>query len=117
MTRTASGARIASGTGLATLTADGTVLDTWYPAPQLGDGATAPEGLDALAGSDDVRGVRRELVSRTIDLDAPPAGAPDVYLRLHLLSHRLIAPHGCDLTGLFGVLANVVWTSAGPCAV
>jgi 2,3,4,5-tetrahydropyridine-2-carboxylate N-succinyltransferase len=56
-------------------------------------------------------------VSTVIELDKPPADASDAYLRLHLLSHRLIQPHGCDLTGLFGVLANVVWTTAGPCAV
>ncbi|MCW2669028.1 MAG: 2,3,4,5-tetrahydropyridine-2,6-dicarboxylateN-su ccinyltransferase [Frankiales bacterium] len=109
--------RTASGVGLATLTPEGQVLDTWYPAPRLGADATAPEGLAALATTDDVRGVRREVVTRTIDLDAPPVDAPDVYLRLHLLSHRIVAPHGCDLSGQFGLLANVVWTSRGPCAV
>jgi 2,3,4,5-tetrahydropyridine-2-carboxylate N-succinyltransferase len=109
--------RTASGWGLATLTSDDRVLDTWYPAPQLGEGASAPEGLEKLAGGDEARGVRREVVERVIDLDAAPADAPDAYLRLHLLSHRLIQPHGCDLTGLFGVLQNVVWTTAGPCAV
>jgi 2,3,4,5-tetrahydropyridine-2-carboxylate N-succinyltransferase len=61
--------------------------------------------------------VRREVVSRTIDLDSAPLDASDVYLRLHLLSHRLITPHGCSLEGMFGLLANVVWTTAGPCAV
>ena len=109
--------RTASGTGLATTTPGGQVLDTWYPAPQLGEGAPAVEGLEALAGADDVRGVRREVVTRTIDLDAAPADTSDAYLRLHLLSHRLVQPHGVDLTGVFGLLANVVWTSAGPCAV
>ena len=107
----------ASGWGLATLTSDDQVLDTWYPAPQLGEGAAAPEGLEKLAGVDEVRAVRREVVERVIELDTAPADAADAYLRLHLLSHRLIQPHGCDLTGLFGVLANVVWTTAGPCAV
>ena len=109
--------RSASGVGLATLTSDGNVLDTWYPAPVLGDGATAPEGLEKLAGLDEDRGVRREVVTRTIDLDAAPVDAPDVYLRLHLLSHRLVQPHGLSLEGQFGLLANVVWTSRGPCAV
>ena len=42
---------------------------------------------------------------------------PDAYLRLHLLSHRLVRPHGLNLDGIFGVLTNVVWTSAGPCPV
>ena len=50
------------------------------------------------------------------DLAAPPADAHDAYLRLHLLSHRLVAPRELNMDGVFGVLANVVWTSAGPCA-
>jgi 2,3,4,5-tetrahydropyridine-2-carboxylate N-succinyltransferase len=109
--------RTGSGWGLATVTTDGQVLETWYPQPALGALGAAPEGLDTLSGADDVRGVRRDIVSTEIDLAAPPADVPDAYLRLHLLSHRLIQPHGCDLTGLFGVLTNVVWTTAGPCAV
>jgi 2,3,4,5-tetrahydropyridine-2-carboxylate N-succinyltransferase len=111
--------RNAWGHGLATITPDGQVLDTWYPAPQLGepDDAPAPAELLALAVGDDLRDVRRELVLTSIDLDAPPADASDVYLRLHLLSHRLVAPHGLNLTGVFGLLSNVVWTTAGPCAV
>ena len=115
--------RSAWGYGLATQTDAGAVLDTWYPAPQLGEAAaeTAPDAVrDQLAGlaSADPRRATRQVVVRTvIDLDAAPADVPDAYLRLHLLSHRLVAPHGCNLTGLFGVLSNVVWTSAGPCAV
>jgi len=57
------------------------------------------------------------IVRTVIDLDLPPADAPDAYLRLHLLSHRLVAPHGLNLDGIFNVLENVVWTDAGPCAV
>ena len=110
--------RAAWGHGLATVAEDGQVLDTWYPSPRLGEqDAEAPAELARLAGKDEDRGVRRELVTMALDLDAPPASASDAYLRLHLLSHRLVQPHGCDLTGLFGVLANVVWTTAGPCAV
>ena len=52
-----------------------------------------------------------------IDLDAAPADPADAYLRLHLLSHRLVAPNTVNLDGIFGVLPNVVWTNAGPCAV
>ena len=108
----------AAGTGLATVTPDGTVLDTWYPAPQLGtDAADAPE-LEKLAGEDADRGVRTTVVRTTIaSLAAPPADAHDVYLRLHLLSHRLVRPHEANLEGVFGLLANVVWTSHGPCAL
>jgi 2,3,4,5-tetrahydropyridine-2,6-dicarboxylate N-succinyltransferase len=113
---------------LATIGADGSVLDTWFPAPELGgDGeagtvrlsvAEVTEDLAALAERDEARDVETVLVRTTIaSLDEKPADAFDAYLRLHLLSHRLIAPHGANMDGIFGVLANVVWTSAGPCAV
>jgi 2,3,4,5-tetrahydropyridine-2-carboxylate N-succinyltransferase len=109
------------GTGLATVdVATGAVLDTWYPAPQLGSppaDAAAPAELAALAGHDEVRGVRTEILLRHIVLREAPTDAADVYLRLHLLSHRLVRPHQADLTGIFGLLTNVVWTSAGPCPV
>jgi 2,3,4,5-tetrahydropyridine-2,6-dicarboxylate N-succinyltransferase len=112
----------AHGWGLATVVTDGasagTVLDTWFPTPALGDSSgegTAPEALEALARDDVVRRVRTEVRHVAVDLTQPPADAPDAYLRLHLLSHRLVRPHGLDLDGIFGVLANVVWTSAGPC--
>jgi 2,3,4,5-tetrahydropyridine-2,6-dicarboxylate N-succinyltransferase len=111
-------ARPAFGHGLASIGPDGTVLDTYYPAPSLGAPAGEPAAeLAALAGTDEARGVRTELVRTVIDLDAPPADAADVYLRLHLLSHRLVRPREVDLTGLFGLLANVVWTNHGPCPV
>jgi 2,3,4,5-tetrahydropyridine-2-carboxylate N-succinyltransferase len=108
----------AAGVGLATITADGTVLDTWYPAPVLGtDAADVPE-LEKLAGDDADRGVRTAVVRTAIpSLSAPPADAHDVYLRLHLLSHRLVRPHEANLDGVFGLLANVVWTNHGPCGV
>jgi 2,3,4,5-tetrahydropyridine-2-carboxylate N-succinyltransferase len=94
------------------------VLDVWYPAPALGALQGAPDAnLTALVGRDDVRGITRELVSIEIDLSVAPQDAKDVYLRLHLLSHRLVKPHGQSLEGIFGLLANVVWTSSGPCAV
>ena len=108
---------LAHGHGIATL-AGSTVLDVWFPSPALGALAGAPDAsLSAMVGSDDVRGVTRELVSIEIDLTVAPADAKDAYLRLHLLSHRLVKPHGQVLDGIFGLLANVVWTSAGPCAV
>ena len=108
------------GFGLATIADDGTTLDTWYPEPALGDapaGATPPEALAAAAGADAVRGVRLEVVTTQIDLADPPKSVSDAYLRLHLLSARLVKPHGLNMDGIFGALTNVVWTSAGPCAV
>jgi 2,3,4,5-tetrahydropyridine-2-carboxylate N-succinyltransferase len=93
------------------------VLDVYFPQPVLGNDAPVPDGLADLAEVDVVREVRTEVVVVTADLDAPPDDAADAYLRLHLLSHRLLRPHGCSLDGLFGLLSNVVWTTEGPCAV
>ncbi len=97
------------------------VLDTWYPMPALGgpDGdVEAPAELVKLEGVDEVRRVRRAVVLTVVeDLQAPPADTHDAWLRLHLLSHRLVEPHTVNLDGIFGLLANVAWTSAGPCAV
>ena len=111
--------RTAWGHGLATVTDDGTTLDVWYPSPALGtppDDATPPAELVAGLGKDTARRVRVELVTTVVALDTPPTDTADAYLRLHLLSHRLVAPNTIDLDGLFAVLPTVVWTSAGPCA-
>jgi 2,3,4,5-tetrahydropyridine-2-carboxylate N-succinyltransferase len=115
-------AQQAHGWGLATVVvdgaADGTVLDTWFPAPSLeAVEGTAPETLESLAREHAVRRVRTEVRHVQIDLSAPPADSPDAYLRLHLLSHRLVRPRELNMDGIFGVLPNVVWTSAGPCPV
>ena len=109
--------RLAHGHGVATLSGT-TVLDVWFPAPALGAlASTADESLRSLAKPDSDRGVTREVVSLEINLDDAPKDALDAYLRLHLLSHRLVAPHGQSLDGIFGLLSNVVWTSHGPCAI
>ncbi|KAA0012140.1 2,3,4,5-tetrahydropyridine-2,6-dicarboxylate N-succinyltransferase [Billgrantia pellis] len=72
-------------------------------------GHTAQAELaEALAAS------QRPLVAMFLETDLPPQSAPEVYLKLHLLSHRLVKPHGVDLTGMFGLLRNVAWTSEGP---
>lgn len=118
--------------GLATLTEDGTVLDTWFPAPELADapGPAGTERLDAertaqllgetavkALGPDPRRGVEVVAVRTVIaSTDDKPLDAHDVYLRLHLLSHRLVKPHGLSLDGQFGLLANIAWTSLGPVA-
>src|SRR4051794_16867645 len=112
--------RSAWGYGLATVTDDGTTLDVWYPSPALGTPAedhAAPADLTAAELIDPARGVRVEVVRTVTDLDAPLTDTADAYLRLHLLSHRLVQPHGQNLEGLFAVLPNVVWTDRGPCAV
>ena len=110
----ATAGRLAHGVGLVTLAGD-RALDAWFPAPALGP---ADDDLEALGpdldAEDAVRGVRVEEQVVQVNLDAPPVSVPDAYLRLHLLSHRLVAPHGLNLEGLFGTLVNVAWTSLGP---
>jgi 2,3,4,5-tetrahydropyridine-2-carboxylate N-succinyltransferase len=108
------------GHGLATLDSGGAVLDVWFPSPALGkhEGEEAPQELVALEGTDEVRDVRREVrLVEISDLQAAPADTAEVWLRLHLLSSRLCVPHSISMEGVFGLLTNVVWTSAGPCAV
>jgi len=107
----------ASATGLATYS-DGTLLDVWYPEPALSLSAKAVSGLERGIDTDDIRGVRIEVITTVIDdLASAPIDTADAYLRLHLLSHRLKAPRSINLDGIFGLLANVAWTSLGPIAV
>jgi len=115
----ASVGRPAWGWGVVSVHESGQVLDTYFPAPALGAAdavGDSPPGLSAVV-ADKLRGVRTEVRLVSIDLDAPPADIPDAFLRLHLLSHRLVRPRSINLDGIFGCLPNVVWTSAGPCAV
>jgi 2,3,4,5-tetrahydropyridine-2-carboxylate N-succinyltransferase len=116
---TDTGARAAWGWGLATVHDSAGVLDTYFPTPTVGtaNGDDAPGELTAAVRVDELRSVRTEVRRVEVDLDAPPADTPDAYLRLHLLSHRLVAPRTINLDGIFRCLPNVVWTSVGPCAV
>ncbi|MGC5629598.1 2,3,4,5-tetrahydropyridine-2,6-dicarboxylate N-succinyltransferase [Georgenia sp. Z1344] len=113
--------RSAWGHGLATRTESGETLDVWYPHPALG-APPAAHDAEALAQiatgarTDAVRGVVVEVVTTTIDLDTAPADVADAYLRLQLLSHRLVAPRTVNLDGIFGVLPIVAFTSLGPVA-
>ena len=108
----------AYGYGVATIASDGTVLDTYFSKLGLGKLSenSAPD-LSKLLKDDPIRATKSQIVQREIELSKAPVDAVDVYLRLHLLSHRVIKPHGASLDGLFSLLANVVWTSHGPCQV
>jgi 2,3,4,5-tetrahydropyridine-2,6-dicarboxylate N-succinyltransferase len=107
----------AAGFGLATYS-DSVLLDVWYPNPTLSETAVAVAELAAAGGLDELRQVRIELVETNIaDLSLAPKDAADAYLRLHLLSHRLVQPRTINLDGVFGLLTNVAWTSLGPVAV
>ncbi|MDQ0540558.1 2,3,4,5-tetrahydropyridine-2-carboxylate N-succinyltransferase [Curtobacterium flaccumfaciens] len=105
------------GHGLATIAADGTTLDTWYPETHLGAlpaDAVFPAELQAHVGDDPRRKVRIEAVTTEITIDASPTSTPDAYLRLHLLSHLHVRPNEVSLDGVFGHLPIVAWTNAGP---
>ncbi len=111
--------RKAWGWGLATNHVSGTILDVFFPEPVLGDGLTdeIPKALAEAQCEDHIRQTSTQAVRVAIDLDAPPEGTEDAYLRLHLLSHRLVRPHGLNLDGIFGQLPNNAWTTRGPIPV
>ncbi|MFM2071424.1 MAG: hypothetical protein RLZZ623_1687 [Actinomycetota bacterium] len=109
------------GLGLATTTADGVVLDTWFRELGLGESSSnGSVGFDDYRRAeryDEIRDVHVRAVELSVDLTASPLGASDAYLRLHLLSRRLVRPRTINLDGIFGQLANVAWTSLGPAPV
>jgi 2,3,4,5-tetrahydropyridine-2-carboxylate N-succinyltransferase len=111
----------ASGVGIATFAsadAGAPILDVWYPAPALGATPIEVPHLAEACGEDPIRGVVTRVVTTVIDdLSAPPADVADAYLRLHLLSHRIVVPRSINVDGIFGALPNVAWTSLGPVAI
>ena len=118
--------RTAWGVGLTTETADGSTLDAWFRWLGWGEFGSdemiaAHPDIDVQLGLrdrvDEVRNVNVRPIRLTVDVDEAPASAADVYLRLHLLSHRLAAPRTLNLDGAFGLLSNVAWTNLGPVAV
>ena len=137
MTQTA----FAFGLGVGTLNAKNEWLEVFFPQPILNP---SPDIVALASGSDSngvltqeqLRQLQKDLstageaelaafagrlgdssrpaVMVLLEQDNAPANVPEGYLKLHLLSHRLVKPHGTDLTGLFGVLPNVAWTNEGP---
>ena len=120
------------GIGLATLTDTDQVLDVWFPATSLGLGKPSADLVPGLlppsdtearlglvpgtVGDRPLRGLRTAGVVAVIEsLTDPAKDTVDVWLRLHLLSHRVIRPNDANVDGIFGLLNNVAWTSAGPC--
>jgi 2,3,4,5-tetrahydropyridine-2-carboxylate N-succinyltransferase len=105
----------AAAVGLGTFAGD-RLLDVWYPRPALGP---TPEHVtfatNANEGSDP-QFARRVVETVIGDLSAAPRDTADAYLRLHLLSHRLVRPHAINLEGIFGILPNNAWTPLGPIA-
>ncbi|CAB4764633.1 MAG: 2,3,4,5-tetrahydropyridine-2,6-dicarboxylate N-succinyltransferase [Actinobacteria bacterium] len=105
------------GVGLATIAADGTTLDTFFRHLGLGAAVPANTPTETQSTTDENRGVAIMPTTLVIDTDAAPTSATDVYLRLHLLSHRICLPRTINLDGAFGLLTNVAWTSIGPVAL
>jgi 2,3,4,5-tetrahydropyridine-2-carboxylate N-succinyltransferase len=110
-------ANSAYGYGISTIAKDGSTLDTYFHQLGLGAAEASRDDLASLEGADNEREITRKLVKTEIELDKPPTSVADAYLRLHLLSHRLVKPHGLSLEGIFSILNNVIWTSHGPCAI
>ena len=110
-------ANSAYGYGISTIAKDGSTLDTFFHQLGLGAAEASRDDLASLEGADNEREITRKLVKTEIELDKPPTSVADAYLRLHLLSHRLVKPHGLSLEGIFSILNNVIWTSHGPCAI
>lgn len=107
----------ASGIGLATYADNGALLDVWYPQPALASEPPEVTGLSETmaARTDELRAVSTSVIRTSIaDLSVAPTDAADAWLRLHLLSHRLVAPRTISTDGVFGLLTNVAWTSLGP---
>jgi len=111
--------RTAFGLGVATQTNSGQILECYFHNLGLGSAPSnnADDDLSLLLGEDSIRKVKKIAVKTQINLDEKPKDVSDVYLRLHLLSHRIVKPNSVNLDGIFGILPNVVWTSAGACAV
>ena len=105
------------GVGLATIATDGTTLDTFFRHLGLGNAVPAGTPGETQSATDERRGVAVVPTSLVIDTQAAPTSATDVYLRLHLLSHRMVEPRTINLDGAFGLLTNVAWTSIGPVAI
>ena len=106
------------GVGIATLDHNGATLDVRFRAVGLGDAvpSDAPS-VSTSVDTDPDRGVALRAVSLVVDTDAAPADGADAYLRLNLLSRRLMKPRSMNLDGVFGHLQNVAWTDRGPVAV
>lgn len=107
------------GHGLATISQDGTILDVWYPEPQVGEAPKSdlqwfsPRELDEMVGEDQVRNVRTEVIRCEIELSLPVTSTQDAYLRLHLLSHLKVQPNTINLEGLIPNLPIVAFTNKG----
>lgn len=155
---------LAFGIGIATVSTDGSLLDSYFPAPNFqanfGTAAILAKVLGYKNGTHSYKVSKAQLseilnyftpfendgkkhenihvlknlqkIVQTLELnrkvvvasfiapaenDTGPKEVPDAYLRLHLLSHRLVKPHGINLTNIFKVLPNVAWTSEGPIAL
>jgi 2,3,4,5-tetrahydropyridine-2-carboxylate N-succinyltransferase len=134
----------AFGLGVGTQNSQGAWLEVFYPQPILqpspalvaalatfdNDRALDPGELTLLhsalqaAGEDEQAQLAaqfldsdRPIVAAVLHEDAPPGNVPEAYLKLHLLSHRLVKPHHTNLDGLFGALPNVAWTSEGAISI
>ncbi|MEE4203679.1 MAG: 2,3,4,5-tetrahydropyridine-2,6-dicarboxylate N-succinyltransferase [Halieaceae bacterium] len=129
----------AFGLGIASQNHLGETLDVFYPqplanlsgdlaavvrevngsldAPALHELATAFDSVNCAEQAALARKLtdsQHRVVATTLIENTVPSSVEDAYLKLHLLSHRLVRPHGTELDGLFSLLPNVAWTDQGP---
>ncbi len=81
---------------------------------QLADAMVTHKQLEIANLAAQLVGSKRKAVLTILISDDAPANVPEAYLKLHLLSHRLVKPHNVNLTGIFASLPNIAWTSDGP---
>lgn len=126
------------GLGVASKNRRGEILDVYYPAPLANVSGELALVLDGVSGEIDATTTRslasefkaaghaslaavvetlasadKAIVASSLADNAPPTSVGDAYLKLHLLSHRLVKPYGTDLSGVFALLPNVAWTDEG----
>ncbi len=96
--------------GLISKSANGDILDVFFPVINFNGEKTEIDNLDNIESSKEII----ELSWNQDNLDEPINGVVSAYLKLHLLSYKFVKPNSINLDGLFGSLPNIAWTNQGP---
>lgn len=96
--------------GLISKSANGDILDVFFPVINFNGEKTEIDNLDNIESSKEII----ELCWNQDNLDEPVNGVVSAYLKLHLLSYKFVKPNSINLDGLFSSLPNIAWTNQGP---